>query len=516
MAEIFLSYQKKDRDLALRIIGTLTSAGFSIWWDDEINPRENWDREIEREHGAARTVLVLWTRNSVESEWVRAEALSAKDARPRKLIQARFDGCNIPMAFTYVNYVDLARDRPTSGADWAKLVRWLKAGEAQDPPPADRPDPEPEPPEQPVRLLPADRRASPAHALVLALFIIIFSAIVGFGWFGLLSGVMSTPMAVLSALLITMVATLLGRLIGRQRIAGGSLRGYFLLYPFLVAISTVGTLNAAFQGFESARVLREEIDHAQLRLSALDRAAQTTLANDAVNRRTARVEALLVQLSAEIRNSVFACSSGPGPAARVILAEIDSTLPGFAVAPKTDTRDTCDDITLARYAEYYESRARSMLQLNPEERKRARLRMVVTGRLSQTRARLAGVEMDLERSAPFYPGGRAAAQSALENAARVYSEGYESLAAVRPGSVSALEPAIDVDRVRRLGSITAFSEILSSRLGYPSTWAYLLVALLLDLLLIFQFAEGSRRTLLTPADTERGEDLQFLWVDGKR
>jgi hypothetical protein len=124
--------------------------------------------------------------------------------------------------------------------------------------------------------------------------------------------------------------------------------------------------------------------------------------------------------------------------------------------------------------------------------------------------------MDLERGAQYNPGSRAAAQSALENAARVYSEGYKSLATVRPSAASSLEPAIDLSQAHRFGSITALPVILLSRIGYLSTWVYLLLALFFDFFLIFLFAERSRRTLVAPAETGGVEDLQFLWVEQER
>ena len=127
MARIFLSYSKRDRDLAERVAEALQRAGLCIWWDQEISPRESWDRIIEREIAAADHVLALWTANSVESDWVRIEANYALNCRPKKLVQARFDDSHVPIAFTMIQFVDLDREKLESGTEWERLLVWLRA-----------------------------------------------------------------------------------------------------------------------------------------------------------------------------------------------------------------------------------------------------------------------------------------------------------------------------------------------------------------------------------------------------
>ena len=132
MAQVFLSYQKQDRELAKRVVKALGRHGITTWWDDALSPKESWDRTIEREIAAARHVLVLWTNNSIESDWVRIEATYGKTSRPSKLVQARFDQCAVPMAFTMIQHVDLDRRNPAKGQGWDKIIRWLNEGDAPD------------------------------------------------------------------------------------------------------------------------------------------------------------------------------------------------------------------------------------------------------------------------------------------------------------------------------------------------------------------------------------------------
>ncbi|HEV7660842.1 MAG TPA: SapC family protein [Allosphingosinicella sp.] len=123
MADIFLSYQKRDRILAQRVCAALRERGMSVWWDDEVTPKESWHRTLQREIDSAGHILVLWTANSITSDWVINEASVGLDLS--KLVQARFDGAGPPVGFRHIQYVDLDRDRPEAAENWQRLLKWL-------------------------------------------------------------------------------------------------------------------------------------------------------------------------------------------------------------------------------------------------------------------------------------------------------------------------------------------------------------------------------------------------------
>jgi hypothetical protein len=50
-----------------------------VWWDPEIDPGQEFDRQIAAALKAACAVVVVWTPTSVESRWVRGEARDAAD-----------------------------------------------------------------------------------------------------------------------------------------------------------------------------------------------------------------------------------------------------------------------------------------------------------------------------------------------------------------------------------------------------------------------------------------------------
>ncbi|HXU83515.1 MAG TPA: toll/interleukin-1 receptor domain-containing protein, partial [Polyangia bacterium] len=72
--DIFLSYSNQDRLWATGFAQVLGQRGWSVFWDRRIPFGRTFDRVIEDELDKAGCVVVLWSRNSVKSDWVRTEA----------------------------------------------------------------------------------------------------------------------------------------------------------------------------------------------------------------------------------------------------------------------------------------------------------------------------------------------------------------------------------------------------------------------------------------------------------
>ena len=106
MADLFISYAREDQQIAQRLAGTLEELGWSVWWDRELVPGELFDDVIERELGEARGVIVLWSRVSVGSPWVRSEAGAAADRGV--LIPVLTEPVDVPLRFRMLEAVDLS------------------------------------------------------------------------------------------------------------------------------------------------------------------------------------------------------------------------------------------------------------------------------------------------------------------------------------------------------------------------------------------------------------------------
>jgi formylglycine-generating enzyme required for sulfatase activity len=124
VADVFVSYKREDNAIAGRVVTALQESGVSVWWDDGITPRQAWDTEIELAISAASTVVVLWSPRSVVSDWVRTEAHYGKDRG--KLVPVIVEPCNIPIAFTLTQTVNLANwNGNRDDRQWRKLLTWI-------------------------------------------------------------------------------------------------------------------------------------------------------------------------------------------------------------------------------------------------------------------------------------------------------------------------------------------------------------------------------------------------------
>jgi tetratricopeptide (TPR) repeat protein len=124
MADIFLSYKREDRARAALIVDALRKSGRTVWWDEGLTPRQAWDATIEQEIAAAASVIVLWSPQSVASDWVRTEAHYAQNHS--KLVPVLIETCTVPLAFMLKQSVDLSDWRGSlHDPAWCKLIEWL-------------------------------------------------------------------------------------------------------------------------------------------------------------------------------------------------------------------------------------------------------------------------------------------------------------------------------------------------------------------------------------------------------
>ena len=105
MSEIFISYSSKDRLWVETFAKVLESHGWSVWWDRQIPTGGSFNAVIRQELRAARCAIVVWSEQSVDSEWVQAEADEAK--KQEKYLPIRIDESEIPLGFTQRTFQSL-------------------------------------------------------------------------------------------------------------------------------------------------------------------------------------------------------------------------------------------------------------------------------------------------------------------------------------------------------------------------------------------------------------------------
>ncbi len=108
MADIFISYSSEDREIVKTLAALLEDQGWTVWWDRQIPVGQHYDTVIENELKTASCALVVWTQKSIQSEWVKTEALEA--AHYNKLVPVLLEKLEIPLTFKRI--------------ETAKLIDW--------------------------------------------------------------------------------------------------------------------------------------------------------------------------------------------------------------------------------------------------------------------------------------------------------------------------------------------------------------------------------------------------------
>ena len=106
LADIFLSYARPDREKIASLAAALEQAGWSVWWDRHIDGGAAFANAIETELNASRVVIVAWSQASLQSDWVKDEAATARDQG--KLVPVSVDGAVAPLGFKQYHVIDLA------------------------------------------------------------------------------------------------------------------------------------------------------------------------------------------------------------------------------------------------------------------------------------------------------------------------------------------------------------------------------------------------------------------------
>jgi hypothetical protein len=94
---VFLAYHHSDRPTARTLAAALEGYGFSVWWDHDLLPGEQFRDVITEVIRTSRAALVIWSEESINSSWVLDEAARAKDEK--KLVPLSIDKSQIPFGF---------------------------------------------------------------------------------------------------------------------------------------------------------------------------------------------------------------------------------------------------------------------------------------------------------------------------------------------------------------------------------------------------------------------------------
>ena len=131
-ATLFLSYARADEPFARKLATALEQAGFTIWWDAMIEGGAAFGRSIAEALERADAVLVLWSKTSIDSDWVKDEAAQGRDRH--RLIPLAIDGTPPPLGFRQYQTIDLSHwNGRRTAPQFASLERAVAAALGQKP-----------------------------------------------------------------------------------------------------------------------------------------------------------------------------------------------------------------------------------------------------------------------------------------------------------------------------------------------------------------------------------------------
>jgi TolB-like protein len=146
VTDIFLSYNREDQARAKLFAETFEAQGFKVWWDVGLRTGEAYDEVTETALRTAKAVVVLWSKKSVQSRWVRAEATLAD--RNKTLVPCMIEPCERPIMFELTQTAELGHwTGETTDRVWlrflADVARFVGRERAPAPHPVSGPLPAP-------------------------------------------------------------------------------------------------------------------------------------------------------------------------------------------------------------------------------------------------------------------------------------------------------------------------------------------------------------------------------------
>ncbi|MBT8473631.1 MAG: TIR domain-containing protein [Marinicaulis sp.] len=107
MAQIFISYSRSDRPAIEKLSDALEAAGHAVWWDRHIRGGAAFAKDIEAQLQKADAIIVAWSSDSKESDWVKDEAVFARDKGI--LIPINLSGGDAPLGFRQYQIIDFLK-----------------------------------------------------------------------------------------------------------------------------------------------------------------------------------------------------------------------------------------------------------------------------------------------------------------------------------------------------------------------------------------------------------------------
>src|SRR4029077_14611734 len=121
MADVFISYSKSHLKLTRNLAEELEAKGLTVWWDTDLIAGESFRDRIVQEIKTCKAAIVIWTSDSVHSDYVVSEAERARVAG--KLIQLRTADVEQIVALVQAGRANAQTERIFAGVHMIEVAR---------------------------------------------------------------------------------------------------------------------------------------------------------------------------------------------------------------------------------------------------------------------------------------------------------------------------------------------------------------------------------------------------------
>ena len=105
MADLYITYSIRERYWVSKLVSTLESVGYSVWWDHAVIPGDNFRNESKQALSQAKCALVIWSETASDDHWVLVDCEQA--VKQEMLISILAKEASIPAVYQSLETLDL-------------------------------------------------------------------------------------------------------------------------------------------------------------------------------------------------------------------------------------------------------------------------------------------------------------------------------------------------------------------------------------------------------------------------
>jgi hypothetical protein len=105
MTDLYITYSIRERYWVSKLVESLESEGYSVWWDHAVIPGANVRTDSQLALSQSDLALVIWSETAVDDHWVLVDCEQAN--QKQTLASIKVQDCEIPVTYKSLELTDL-------------------------------------------------------------------------------------------------------------------------------------------------------------------------------------------------------------------------------------------------------------------------------------------------------------------------------------------------------------------------------------------------------------------------